>query len=265
MPDKQPPAAPPRFLCAHATHPQADLALSLIWAQLVPQGVETMGATLGWCYMTEDLAPQAEAIIKGLKERLPGVAWVGAVGHGVLATGVEYIDEPALAVMVSTMPNDDFRVFSGRQPLPALPRDGEATALSGDAFVPHVAQVHADASTTDLQELITELANRTRTGYLFGGLSSSEARQIHLALDPLGERGRAQGVWSGGVSGVAFSDQVHMVSRLTQGCQAIGQTRCVTSADRNVIYELDGEPALSCLLKDLHLQVTTRSIGHNWR
>jgi len=248
-PATTPPDAP-RFICAHATHPQADLALSLIWAQLVPQGVETMGATLGWCYLTEHLAPQAEAIIKGLKERLPGVAWVGAIGHGVLSTGVEYIDEPAVAVMVSTMPNDDFRVYSGRQPLPPL--------RPGADFVPHVAQVHADASTMEAQDLLEELAQRTTTGYLFGGMSSTEGRQIHLALDPLAAHGtRNQGVWTGGLSGVAFTDRVHLVSRLTQGCQSVGPTRRITSADRNVIYELDGEPALSCLLKDLQLPVTT--------
>ncbi|MDO9004294.1 MAG: FIST C-terminal domain-containing protein [Aquabacterium sp.] len=254
----------PRFLHAHATHPQADLALSLVWAQLESQGAATMGATLGWCYLTDALAPQAEAILHGLRERLPGVAWVGGVGMGVLASGVEYIDEPALAVMVSTLPSEDFRVYSGQQPLPALPRVG-LTALSmssGVGFVPHVAQVHADAHTPDLQELITELAGRTRTGYLFGGLSTGRTRSVHLALDPLAEHGeQAQGVWSGGVSGVAFSDRVHLVSRVTQGCQPIGQARQITAAERNVVYELDGEPALSCLLRDLNLTASVTANG----
>ncbi|MBC7699516.1 FIST N-terminal domain-containing protein [Aquabacterium sp.] len=254
----------PRFLHAHATHPQADLALSLVWAQLESQGAATMGATLGWCYLTDALAPQAEVILHGLRERLPGVAWVGGVGLGVLASGVEYIDEPALAVMVSTLPSEDFRVYSGQQPLPALPRVG-LTALSmspNSGFVPHVAQVHADANTPDLQELITELAGRTRTGYLFGGLSTGRTRSVHLALDPLAEHGEeAQGVWSGGVSGVAFSDRVHLVSRVTQGCQPIGRARQITAAERNVVYELDGQPALNCLLHDLNLNDSVTANG----
>ncbi|MDE2402827.1 MAG: FIST C-terminal domain-containing protein [Burkholderiales bacterium] len=253
-----------RFLHAHATHPQADLVLSRVWAQLESQGVNALGATLGWCYVTEQLAPQIAAILRGLRERLPGVAWVGGVGVGVLASGVEYIDEPAMAVMVSTLPSDDFRVFSGRQPLPPLPRDGRsALALhSGVGFVPHTAQVHADASTPELQELLAELAERTRTGYLFGGLSTGGAHSFHLALDPLAEHGeQAPGVWSGGISGVAFSDRAHLVSRVTQGCQPIGVARQITAATRNVVYELDGEPALQCLLRDLNLTAAVTSQG----
>jgi len=202
--------------------------------------------------------------LQGLRERLPGVAWVGGVGMGVVASGVEYIDEPALAVMVSTLPSEDFRVYSGKQPLPPLPRDGlNPLALHSDVgFVPHVAQVHADATTPDLQELITELAERTRTGYLFGGLSTGRTRSVHLALDPLAEHGeQAAGVWSGGVSGVAFSDRIHLVSRVTQGCQPIGQARQITAASRNVVYELDGEPALHCLLRDLNLTAAVTAQG----
>src|SRR5690606_39767364 len=75
---------PMRCVHAHAMHPQADLALSLVWAQLSAQGVETMGATLGWCYLTEARAPQIDAVLAGLRERLPGGAWVGGGGRGML-------------------------------------------------------------------------------------------------------------------------------------------------------------------------------------
>jgi len=43
-----------------------------------------------------------------LRQRLPGVAWVGTVGVGVAASGVEYIDEPALVLMVAPMPRESF-------------------------------------------------------------------------------------------------------------------------------------------------------------
>jgi len=50
-----------------------------------------------------------------------------------------------------------------------------------------------------------------------------------------------------------------MVTRTTQGCIPIGPSREVTDSDRNVVYELDGRPALGCLLQDLNLlaDVTT--------
>ena len=37
--------------------------------------------------MTDELAPQAQAVLHALRQHLPHVAWVGASGVGVLATG----------------------------------------------------------------------------------------------------------------------------------------------------------------------------------
>ena len=251
-----------RCLHAHATHPQADLALELVWAQLASQGARELGATLGWCYLSDALAPGAEAIMRGLRQHLPDVAWVGAVGAGVAATGVEYLGDPALAVMLCNLPRDDFRIFHGRHPLPparplSLPRQG---------WHAHVAQVHADGQTPDLSDLLRELAERTDSGYLFGGLSAGQAHSLHLAVDPHTPDAHltphdpgALGLWHGGLSGVAFHPRVRLVSRVTQGCVPIGPRREITAADRHLVYELDGQPALACLMQDLGVSAPLRS------
>jgi small ligand-binding sensory domain FIST len=256
-----------RFLHAHATHPQADLALELVWAQLAAQGVLDMQATLGWCYLTEELADSAPRILEDLRRRLPQVAWVGAVGAGVLATGVEYFDEPAVAVMVCNLPAADFRIFHGRQPLsghnPLVPHRTE------DPWRAHTAMVHADGHSPELPELIQELAQRTDTGFVFGGVSVGQAQSLHMALAPDGIKNEVAaeapagtgrktpaGIWHGGLSGVAFGAGVRVVSRVTQGAEPIGPCREITASHRNVVYELDGMPALNCLLKDLGVPVT---------
>jgi len=264
----------PTFLHAHATHPHPELALELVWAQLASQMSGTWQAdaasgpglaspTLGWCYVTDALAHGAAAILHGLRQRMPHVAWVGAVGIGVLATRAEYMDEPALSVMLCDLPRADFRIFHGRQALPALPPFPAAPATSG--WRSHTAQVHADARSPDLPELISELATRTDTGYLFGGLSAGRQHSLHLALDPHDASGQANdadaGLWQGGLSGVAFSERVRMVSRVSQGCAPVGPRREITAAERNVVYELDGEPALSCLLRDLGVPATVSGSG----
>jgi small ligand-binding sensory domain FIST len=228
-----------RFLHAHATHPNARMALALVAAQIEaqrgrPGWVET--PTLGWLYLTDHFAAQAEAALDAARERWPGVHWVGAVGIGVAASGVEYIDEPALTVMLSDLPESDFRVFSGARPL--------AQGGAPPAFEAATALVHADPSTPDLAELIAEMSDRTATGYLFGGLSASRGPACHIA----------DGVFVGGLSGVAFGRGVGLVSRVTQGCQPVGPVRRVTRAERNVIQSLDGEPALDCLLRDLDVR-----------
>jgi small ligand-binding sensory domain FIST len=259
-----------RFIQAHGTHPQPELALELVWAQLASQlglvngaaASVRMSPTLGWCYISDELAHGATAIFQGLRERLPQVAWVGGVGAGVLATGVEYIDEPALVVMLCNLPTSQFRIFHGRQPLPA--QQGPAGAPAASSWRAFTAQVHADGQSPEVSELIEELAARTDSSYLFGGLCVGSPQSTQLALDPRDvppdEGDSAQGLWHGGLSGVAFSDRVRLVSRVTQGCEPIGPQRRVTAAQHNVIYELDGMPALTCLLRDLDVTVNAGEV-----
>ena len=222
-----------RFLHGHATHPDARMALALAAAQIEAQRREPGHAeapTLGWLYLTDHFAPQADALLADAQQRWPGVQWVGATGVGIAAGGVEYFDEPAVSLMLAELPREQFRVFSGVHPL--------------GAFEAHTANVHADPVTNDLAELIRDMSARTATGYLFGGLASGRSGARHIA----------DGVLAGGLSGVAFEAGVALVSRVTQGCQPIGIQRQVTAADRNVVMLLDGEPALDCLLRDVGLE-----------
>lgn len=222
-----------RFLHAHATHPDWRFALSLATAQLEaqrgqPDHIDT--PTLGWVYLSDHYGAAAEVLLAALRSQWPGVAWVGSVGVGIAANGVEYFDEPALSLMLGDIAPAHFRVFSGVQPLSGQPGFTAATAL-----------VHADTSAHDAADLVGELADQTRTGYLFGGVASARGRAVHIA----------DGIYHGGLSGVAFDAQVPLISRVTQGCQPIGAVRRVTAVERNLVVSLDDEPALACLLRDL--------------
>lgn len=222
------------FLVGHATHPDWRAALVMAAAQVDagrPQADTSSSGplSLGFVYFTDHYASQASALLAELQRRWPGVSWVGTVGVGVAASGVEYFDEPALVLMIAALPAGRFEVFSGASKLQRI--------------APHTALVHADPTTPDLAELVAEMSDRTASGYLFGGLSSSRTRQLHLA----------DGVWQGGLSGVAFTRDVALLSRVTQGSQPIGPNRRVTAADGHVVLQLDGQPALDCLLADLRL------------
>ena len=67
--------------------------------------------------------------------------------------------------------------------------------------------------------------------------------------------GAASGVFSGGLSGVAFSESVQMVSRVTQGCLPVAPVHTVTAVDGHVVLQLDSEPALDVLLRDLQVSL----------
>jgi small ligand-binding sensory domain FIST len=129
------------FLVGHATHPDWRAALVLAAAQIDTRRAEHethahAPFTLGFVYLTDHFAGQAQALVAELELRWPGVSWVGCVGVGVCASGVEYTAEPALALMLAALPVDGFEVFSGAHKLQRIE--------------PFSALVHADAATPDL-------------------------------------------------------------------------------------------------------------------
>ena len=212
------------FPYGHATHPQWLMAAGLVLAQLRAQMAlhgYASAPTLALLYITDHYAGAAQEILDHLGAELPGITdWSGTVGVGVASNNAEYFDEPAMAVMLCDVPSDQYRVFSGVAPLSL-------------GFEAHTALVHADGNTPDLSGLIEEMAARTATGYLFGGLSASRTRTVQFAAGGDGNirgQGAARGVFSGGLSGVAFGPGVHLVSRVTQGCQPISKARRVTQA-----------------------------------
>jgi small ligand-binding sensory domain FIST len=241
------------FSFAHATHPQWRMAAGLVIAQLRAQMALPAHASqppLGLLYFTDHYANEAQELLAHLRQELPQVSdWAGTVGVGIAAGGVEYFDEPALAVMLCDLPREHYRVFSGVAPL-----------TSSATFKPHSALVHADGHTPDLAELLSELAGRAASGYLFGGLAASRSAVPQIAL----HAGSAhEAVFTGGMSGVAFGESVGIVSRVTQGCQPIRLTdgkaakpHRITKSDRHVVLELDGNAALDVLLDELGITLS---------
>ena len=151
------------FLHAHAAHADGLQALARVNDELRSAASKhaRFQPTLGFLYFSDHHAARAESMLDALRSAWPGMAVAGGVGIGVAASGVEYFDEPGLALMLCDLPRTSFTLFHGRAP---LTRDDAWAAL-----------VHADPSTHDLAALITELSERLPSGYLFGGLASSRS------------------------------------------------------------------------------------------
>jgi small ligand-binding sensory domain FIST len=188
------------------------------------------GRGLGFVYFTDVLAGEADRILDSLKTQTGVRDWIGSVGTGILATGTEYQDGPALAAMVADL--DAFSVFSGRAPLKA----------NGSFAV-----VHADPGAPDLPGLVSDMSAKVDTGYIVGGVSSSRSQTVQIANEVL----------SGGLSGAVLGEEVAVATRLTQGCTPLprrgspgtaGRFR-VTEGEDNIIARLDGRPALEVLLE----------------
>lgn len=218
------------FRHGHATHPNWRMALELALAQVEGQARDARHAgeaTLGLVYVTPPFAPHLAEIADHLRTRTGLADWAGSVGHAICATGAEYVDEPAVSLMLAALPPGSARLFSGRQRL----QDDAAGVL-----------VHADPRTPDLPELIEDLAGKVGVGPVFGGLASGQADDLpQLAGEVL----------EGGLSGVSFDARVPLLSAVTQGCSALAGEHTVSAVDAQFMQTLDGRPALDVLLDDL--------------
>jgi small ligand-binding sensory domain FIST len=224
------------FLSAHASAPVWRDAAAKIILALQPV---TAAHRLGFLYVSDHFAEDMKDISVFLRQTTGVPHWVGTVGFGVCGTGMEYFDEPAMAVMLAPIPEEAFRVFSGvtSDLSPLMEKHGAWI----DQPVPPLAVVHGDPRNEHLPDLIEQMSEATN-GFLVGGLSASNKGFPQLA----------DGVEDGGLSGVMLSlDAVPVQSGLTQGCSPIGPVHTVTSAHENVLIEIDNRPALDVFKEDI--------------
>lgn len=203
-------------------------------------GAIPSAATLGFLYVADAYVGELDAILDFFKSATGVPHWTGSVGVGICATGVEYLEQPAMAVMLGEFDPADFSML----PVLRIPQDVDA--LSSDKYF---AVVHGDPSNNRIQELIEGLSEKMSSGFVVGGLSSSNGVNVQIS----------DGVVSGGLSGVLFSEQVRLATRLTQGVSPLGPRHLITTANKNVIGSLDHRPALDVMKEEIG-EVLTRDL-----
>ncbi len=236
-----------RFITAHSSSPDWPQALDAIAGQVAAARARAGTVTrpnLGLVYLQPGLAPPGPRLLQDLRARLGVAHWVGAEVAHVFAGADQGIVDASVGVMLLQLAQRDFRVFSGLQPLPAVSRGWRGA---------HTALVHGDSGEDELDELLAELGARTASGDAWGGV-----------LAPCGSLQLADAALRGGVSGLALSSRVSLLGGLSQGLQAVGPARTVTRCADNVVYALDGQPALGALLDDLG-QARSEREDEQWR
>ncbi len=223
------------FPYAHIAHDDWKRALAAVTGALAGAG-----GSLGFVYVTDALNEHLDVVVAELRSATGVEHWVGCVGVGICATGVEYYEEPAVAAMVADLPADAFRVFQPVVEEPAV-LDALHADWLGSETKPFLGLVHADPMNPHTEGLIRGIAQRTATGFLVGGLASSRASARVLADEP----------GTGGISGVMLSDAVSIQTNLSQGCSPIGPHHTITACERNVLVRLDERPALDIFFEDI--------------
>ncbi len=228
------------FASAHASGSHwADITRACL-AALGP--VERKNA-LGFVYVTDPLAHDLGAIVDQLRLATGIEHWLGTVGIAILgqdATGAaaEYIDQPAISLMVGHFPADGFRLL---EPEPGgLGSRLRALQPWRQARNPGIALVHGDPSNPQLPVMMQQMAGDAGL-YLIGGLSSSRTALPQVA-------GR---IGEGGLSGALLASDVAVVTGLSQGCSPIGPAHTITEAEQNIVMEIDGRPALEVFREEI--------------
>lgn len=213
------------------------------WQTAVIQCLQQTGpaltANLGFVYAADQFAGEMSEIVAYLKRETGIAHWVGTVGIGICATGVEYFDVPAIAIMLGTFPEESFQVFT------TVSDDFDSFSQTHQSWLQArqalFGIVHGDPNNRHIAKLIYQLSERMGEGFLVGGLTSSRSYYVQVADELVG----------GGLSGVMFGSQVEVATRLTQGCSPIGPRREITASKQNIIITIDNRPALDVFQEDV--------------
>lgn len=212
-------------------------------ACLADLGAVPPDANLAFLYATDLLADDLTSLLAFLRGKTGIEHWVGSVGLGIAADGLEIYDRPAAVILLAALPEDSFRVFA---PLGNGADDGGLAAFKRDnndwlaRHEPVFGVAHGDPRTRALDEILSAF-NAMTSAFLVGGLTASRGGLPQIS----------GAVTEGGLSGVLFDPGIRVAVGLTQGCAPIGDIRTVTAMGDGAIEELDGRPALEVFKEDI--------------
>lgn len=205
---------------------------------------------IGFLYITDALAGDASSILTLFKSVTGIEMWSGCAALGVCANGQEFVDVPAISVMIGEVGADAVRSFKAQAPnFKKLHQELEPWLNKNDPMlvVAHV-DPFADAQPAKALEEIEALVG----GFMIGGLASSRKESAILSHD----------VTSGGISGFIFSQEVPVATCLSQGCVPIGDLHEISKADDHVIGYLDGKVPFEVFSQDMQ-RMAQQKLGEN--
>ena len=197
-------------------------------------------ANFGFIYATDAMSADFPELVRQCKAAAKCEHWVGTVGLGVISAGRELYDTPAASIMLASFDADEFTM------VPAISNQGDITSRLQwpRSFITNFGIIHGDPLNPETQNLLEALQQQLENGFLVGGLTSSRASHFQVADD----------VTSGGISGVLFSENIGVITNLSQGCSPVGEKHSISKAQENVAFLLDGKPALEVLMQDMHIK-----------
>lgn len=196
---------------------------------------------LAMVFVSPHHADRLDDVGRIVVERFAPRVLLGCTGEGIIGGEQELERQPAVTVWIGHLPGVTLTPFhvTFRQVVDGVGVEGWPDG------VPHepspVFVLLAEPFSTPGSEFLSFLEHRNPGARAVGGMASggNSPGANRLLID--GE------VVTEGVVGVAISGAIEIVTVVSQGCRPIGERFLITKADGNVIYELGGRPAFTCL------------------
>lgn len=239
-------ASSSRYISAAATGENWRDIGKKVLEELESRRTEGFRPNIGFLYVTDALAADAASILT-LFRSITGIEhWTGCAALGVLAAGSEYVDVPAISVLVGQVEPENMRSFHA--PAHGTKKLKQELEPWLNLHDPMLAVIHADpVSESQPAHMIEEIESLVG-GFMVGGLSSSRTEGAIISKE----------VTQTGISGFVFSQDVAVATALSQGCVPMGPAREVSMADDHVIAYLDGQRPFDLFSQDMKTMAQQR-------
>jgi len=213
-------------------------------AQAARNGLGPGAADLACLFFSSHYAERADELSAAVREELGPRLLLGCTGEGVIAGTEEIEGAAAVTLWAARLPGVHLTPvrpsFTQQQKEEMLAVTGWPDNV-GAGPEPPVFLLLADPFSTPMDEVLSLMADRCPGAAAIGGLAGGghDLGENRMLLN--------DEVYEGGLVGVAVSGPVRIRTVVSQGCRPIGERYVVTKAERNVIYELGGTPALDRL------------------
>ena len=191
-------------------------------------------------FFTAPLVAGVETLTGTLKRRLAPRCLAGVSGVSVVGERAEYEQGPALTAIAARLPGVEVKPFVM---IPSAWGESIADPLEFARHTPgadraELVIVFGDPFSLDAERVLHAFNTHAPGVRLVGGMASAGPRPYANALVLNDWLAREGGV------GIALKGALRVDMVVSQGCRPIGPPLRVTKAERNIIFELDGQPAV---------------------
>ncbi|GMV65050.1 MAG: hypothetical protein AMXMBFR75_08530 [Candidatus Hinthialibacteria bacterium] len=219
-----------------------DTALKSIYTQIegAMGGYQT---DLAIIFTTADYADDCQEISRRIRERYSPGVFLGCTGCGIIGGSQEYEEQPAISLLVGSLPGVEIAPFRlTQEDLQGITDIEDARRLFGVSpedrpnffLFPDPFSIHA-------LNLLSILDRFYPSSVKLGGIASAgfqpESNRFYLNDE----------TFTDGLVGMALQGDIEVAPIVSQGCRPIGSPFLVTDAEQNILRKLGNRPALEAL------------------